>query len=261
MLTLSVSDAIHNDPAVLHKFGDGFGECVGEVNRYLSSIDGFSPDAHRRLMEHLSGCAQKVYTSLTSPRLEDIPSLQHSPTTKQQHSPRGVAPSATGLPPLPLNHLQQQTGLGQMFHPHNLPVGLIPPTPMATPPRTLPGHNNNAHLSPTSSLSPISPIHEHIMQPNDQARQTESLQRSPTEHRQRFEQFHVGAAPKNNVPSALVLTHSSRRYVPGYEQMVVVKQEPVKHMAVKSQVKDMRNEHARFLGPVQVVGDDVWRPW
>ena len=48
-----VAVAMSFDPTVVTKYNVGYQECAHEVDRYLGSIDGLSPEVRMRLMHHL----------------------------------------------------------------------------------------------------------------------------------------------------------------------------------------------------------------
>ena len=48
------------DSTVVGKYRAGFSECAQEVTRYLSQVDGLSPDTRGRLMQHLNACAHRM---------------------------------------------------------------------------------------------------------------------------------------------------------------------------------------------------------
>ncbi|ODN02987.1 Protein deadpan [Orchesella cincta] len=48
--------AMATDPTVLHRFKNGFSECVTEVNRYMGRMDGAEPGVRHRLLDHLGNC-------------------------------------------------------------------------------------------------------------------------------------------------------------------------------------------------------------
>ncbi|XP_028833886.1 transcription factor HES-1-B-like isoform X4 [Denticeps clupeoides] len=48
------------DSAVFGKFRAGFGECVNEVTRFLSTCEGVDAEVRTRLLGHLAGCASQL---------------------------------------------------------------------------------------------------------------------------------------------------------------------------------------------------------
>ena len=48
------------DSTVVGKYRAGFSECAQEVTRYLSQVDGLSPDTTGRLLQHLNACAHRM---------------------------------------------------------------------------------------------------------------------------------------------------------------------------------------------------------
>lgn len=55
-----VSMAVSADPGVVHKFRNGFSECVSEVSRYMGT--GAEAGISQRLVEHLTSCVQQIST-------------------------------------------------------------------------------------------------------------------------------------------------------------------------------------------------------
>nr|QDR71398.1 hairy [Urechis unicinctus] len=55
-----MSAAMVTDPTVASKFHSGYAECVHEVGRYLTSIDGLDPAMRSRLLLHLSTRTQQL---------------------------------------------------------------------------------------------------------------------------------------------------------------------------------------------------------
>ncbi|KYO40000.1 transcription factor HES-1 isoform X2 [Alligator mississippiensis] len=53
--------ALHTDPAVLGKYRAGFGECMSEVTRFLSTCEGVSSEVRTRLLGHLANCMTQIH--------------------------------------------------------------------------------------------------------------------------------------------------------------------------------------------------------
>ncbi|XP_058495422.1 transcription factor HES-1-B-like [Solea solea] len=54
--------AVNTDLSVLAKYRAGFGECVGEVTRFLSTCEGVNTDVRTRLLSHLAACVTQINT-------------------------------------------------------------------------------------------------------------------------------------------------------------------------------------------------------
>lgn len=129
------------DTSVVGKFQAGFSECAGEVSRYLSSVDGISPDIRVRLLDHLG---QSVSRVLTNP--QEVATVQ---TTQQQlHVQIPYATQSTTLPgghfvqtnnqqglnvAQNVNHVNQNgrhyVGAFQVVPNHEVPTAYIMATP------------------------------------------------------------------------------------------------------------------------------------
>ncbi|XP_068604847.1 transcription factor HES-1-B-like [Brachionichthys hirsutus] len=57
---LQTTAAVNADPSILGKYRAGFGECVGEVTRFLSTCEGVTADVRARLLSHLAACATRI---------------------------------------------------------------------------------------------------------------------------------------------------------------------------------------------------------
>ncbi|KAJ3595154.1 hypothetical protein NHX12_004458 [Muraenolepis orangiensis] len=60
---IQVTAAVNADPSALGKYRAGFGECVGEVTRFLSTCEGASTEVRTRLLGHLAACASQMSTA------------------------------------------------------------------------------------------------------------------------------------------------------------------------------------------------------
>ncbi|XP_070560736.1 transcription factor HES-1-like [Ptychodera flava] len=77
--------ALTQDPTVLSKYRAGFNECFGEVQRYLTSFEGISPDCRSRLLGHLANCCQNMSQNYSS--------QQQVPATSPLAAQAAVTPS------------------------------------------------------------------------------------------------------------------------------------------------------------------------
>ncbi|XP_061550450.1 transcription factor HES-1-A-like [Phycodurus eques] len=79
---LQMAAAVSTGPSVLGKYRAGFSECVGEVNRYLSTCDEVNAEARTRLLSHLATRVSQMnavnfYTPHSGPfRQTGIPAAQ-----------------------------------------------------------------------------------------------------------------------------------------------------------------------------------------
>ena len=142
------------------KFRLGYTECASEVARYLSSVDGLSPEVHTRLMNHLSGNCQRL-SQAPEPTMTSQPSqpirIQIPMATQASALPGAtvqtvMAPSTT-LPqqisrvsPVSAQPAQYVTGA---FH-------VIPHATMTSPEMTVIMPNN---VSPNNIISNVTPLY------------------------------------------------------------------------------------------------------
>nr|AGS55440.1 hairy enhancer of split 6 [Platynereis dumerilii] len=89
--------ALAEDPTVLDKYQSGFNECVGEVSRYVDSLEGLTPEIRSRLLAHLTKCVNGVSSrsqqvSAASTAIKNLASLNSGPP-----SPPLLAPKATNV--------------------------------------------------------------------------------------------------------------------------------------------------------------------
>uniref|UniRef100_A0A3Q0R3G1 Hes related family bHLH transcription factor with YRPW motif like n=1 Tax=Amphilophus citrinellus TaxID=61819 RepID=A0A3Q0R3G1_AMPCI len=161
----------------------GFRECVGEVVRYLSSLEGDSPDPiGARLVSHLSHCASELDPLLLqSPPASALPFPpwpwasfpQISPNSPASSSPPfpsgrrdlallGNYPSHTSLRLAPLAGCQQ--GAPQLLAPtalatvHRVASPLPLPTPSSSSPSTSSSSTSSSSAPPQVSFRPFAPM-------------------------------------------------------------------------------------------------------
>ncbi|CAL1584470.1 unnamed protein product [Knipowitschia caucasica] len=141
----------------------GFRECVGEVVRYLSSLEGESADPiGARLVSHLSHCASE----LDPPLLQPAPAsaVPFAPWPWPTFPPLSPAPPASSSPSF---HRRDLALLGAFPSPASLrlnPHALVAPTALTTPiPRvstlhrgTQPPHHRVSDVSPRAMSPPTS---------------------------------------------------------------------------------------------------------
>lgn len=72
--------AIASDPSVLHKFKSGFNECVEEINKCVSQVEGVDEPIKQRLNTHLSKCMSGIeqVVQFTMPGFSGLPFLANS---------------------------------------------------------------------------------------------------------------------------------------------------------------------------------------
>lgn len=99
---------------VVQKFQTGYQECAGEVNRFVSRLDGVDDDVKKQLMSHLDTCVAKMRyvaaaASVASP--PPPPPLASGYLLHQQHHQQqesrpldASVPSPNGRPLLQLSH-------------------------------------------------------------------------------------------------------------------------------------------------------------
>ncbi|XP_063535954.1 protein deadpan-like [Cydia strobilella] len=95
--------AIAADPAVLHRFRSGFGDCAVEVRRYLSRLASVPTGLRHRLGNHLTSCINGI-ERLHKPK--DYPALVPDPLRLDDERPsafhcvRATRPTSPPLSPL-----------------------------------------------------------------------------------------------------------------------------------------------------------------
>nr|AGS55438.1 hairy enhancer of split 4 [Platynereis dumerilii] len=100
-----LSAAATSDTSVVGKFQAGFSECAGEVSRYLSTVDGISPDIRVRLLDHLGNSVSRVI-SQNSQNTPEVATFQQKPVQHQQQQLHVQIPYATQANSLPGGYVQ-----------------------------------------------------------------------------------------------------------------------------------------------------------
>ena len=160
------------------KYHDGFVECVAEVNRCLTSVEGMPNDLHTRLMSHLSTFLQ--HRAPPSPQSPNMPPML----------PQGAFPvpgsSPVGAFPFPPMH---PAAADAAMRSMTSPVSTTSATPaqslpgQMTPPRSRDSKNSQSHAPAHASFAAgdarvfqASLAHAHsIPDPQERARVLEQL--------------------------------------------------------------------------------------
>ncbi|KAK9526162.1 hypothetical protein VZT92_015914 [Zoarces viviparus] len=131
----------------------GFRECVGEVVRYLSSLDGESPDpVGARLVSHLSHCASELDPLvLQSPPASAMPFPPWSWASFRQISPTSPASSS---PPFPGGR-RDMAMLGSYPTHASLRLGPLAGCHQGVPPLLAPTALATVHRLPSLAASPV----------------------------------------------------------------------------------------------------------
>ncbi|XP_031709830.1 hairy/enhancer-of-split related with YRPW motif-like protein [Anarrhichthys ocellatus] len=131
----------------------GFRECVGEVVRYLSSLDGESPDpVGARLVSHLSHCASELDPHLLqSPPASAMPFPPWSWASFRQISPTSPASSS---PPFPGGR-RDLALLGSYPTHASLRLGPLAGCHQGVPPLLAPTALATVHRLPSLAASPV----------------------------------------------------------------------------------------------------------
>ncbi|KAM6903530.1 hairy/enhancer-of-split related with YRPW motif-like protein [Lycodopsis pacificus] len=131
----------------------GFRECVGEVVRYLSSLDGESPDpVGARLVSHLSHCASELDPLvLQSPPASAMPFPPWSWASFRQISPTSPASSS---PPFPGGR-RDLALLGSYPTHASLRLGPLAGCHQGVPPLLAPTALATVHRLPSLAASPV----------------------------------------------------------------------------------------------------------
>ena len=126
------------DSTVVGKYRAGFSECAQEVTRYLSQVDGLSPDTRGRLMQHLGSCVQRIHHEpahhgvhmptpgyaqplhLQMPTATQTSTLPGTPAiSPQQALLNSSMTSVNGVPVIPAFNLSQLQVVGGLVIPTN----------------------------------------------------------------------------------------------------------------------------------------------
>uniref|UniRef100_A0A3B3ZPK3 Hairy/enhancer-of-split related with YRPW motif-like protein n=1 Tax=Periophthalmus magnuspinnatus TaxID=409849 RepID=A0A3B3ZPK3_9GOBI len=135
----------------------GFRECVGEVVRYLSSLEGESADPiAARLVSHLSHCASELDPLLLQPA--PASAVPFAPWPWPTFPPLSPAPPASSSPPF---HRRDLALLGAYSPPVSLRLNPPPPPPPLVAPPAL----TTSVPRVSSSLTP-SPLHRGTQPPH-----------------------------------------------------------------------------------------------
>lgn len=130
----------------------GFRECVGEVVRYLSSLDGESPDPiGARLVSHLSHCASELDPLLLqSPPASALPFPPWPWASFPQISPTSPASSSPSFP----SGRRDLALLGSYPPPASLRLGPLAGCQQGVPPLLAPTALATVHRLPSLAASP-----------------------------------------------------------------------------------------------------------
>ncbi|XP_067398917.1 transcription factor HES-1 [Emydura macquarii macquarii] len=94
--------ALSTDPTVLGKYRAGFGECMNEVTRFLSTCEGVNAEVRTRLLGHLASCMAQInamnYPAQPPPPPAGAPHAAFGQPLVQ--IPGGAAPPGGGVGPL-----------------------------------------------------------------------------------------------------------------------------------------------------------------
>ncbi|XP_077998418.1 transcription factor HES-1-A-like [Glandiceps talaboti] len=167
-----MSAALTLDPSVLSKYRAGFNECFGEVQRYLTNLEGVDTDSRSRLLGHLANCCQNMSQTFTPPP----PPPQQVPHTSPLAAQTAITPSQgpamtpAAVAATPSVQLQvTPTSLpSQLGGPQTAPKVEISSTPVATAniarvfpvvPGTLPNGEVAVLLSPQALSGGQFPSH------------------------------------------------------------------------------------------------------
>ena len=241
------------DSTVVGKYRAGFSECAQEVTRYLSQVDGLSPDTRGRLMQHLGTCVQRMHQEPAHPGVH-IPTPTHA-YAQPLHLQMPSATPASTLPGTPAVSPQQSLLNSSMTSVNGVPVipafnlsqlqvvgGLVIPTNAVslqqqqqhiqnqTSCQFRDMNNNDVNTMP-SLMGKHQPAHAQELPPRTESRDSHysssmSSQNSPAQ----------SVSPRNISP--------------------VVKQHPV----VPEPIKLERNPTPKVVVPQPQHGS-VWRPW
>ncbi|KAM8840057.1 hairy/enhancer-of-split related with YRPW motif-like protein [Spinachia spinachia] len=131
----------------------GFRECVGEVVRYLSSLDGESPDpTGARLVSHLSHCASNIEpVLLQSPLPSALPFPPWPWASFPQISPNSPASSSSPFP----RGRRDLALLGSYPSPASLRLGPLTGCHQGVPPLLAPTALATVHRLPSLAASPV----------------------------------------------------------------------------------------------------------
>uniref|UniRef100_A0A673BJU6 Hairy/enhancer-of-split related with YRPW motif-like protein n=1 Tax=Sphaeramia orbicularis TaxID=375764 RepID=A0A673BJU6_9TELE len=131
----------------------GFRECVGEVVRYLSSLEGESPDPiGARLVSHLSHCASELDPLLLqSPPASALP---FPPWPWASFPPISPTSSASSSPPFPGGR-RDLALLGSYPSPTSLRLNPLAGCQQGAPPLLAPTALATVHRVPSLAASPV----------------------------------------------------------------------------------------------------------
>ncbi|NP_001158466.1 hairy and enhancer of split 1 [Saccoglossus kowalevskii] len=162
--------ALNQDPTVLSKYRAGFNECFGEVQRYLTSVEGVGTDTRSRLLGHLANCCQNMSQNYTVHQASSPVAAQAAVTSVQGTSIATTSPTQLQVsqPTMSVQttnittKLEANSPMARLFPvmPGNLPSGEVA---VLLSPQTLPGGQIPSHFIPvyahgTPALSPVSSL-------------------------------------------------------------------------------------------------------
>lgn len=152
--------AIASDPTVLRKFKSGFNECAGEINKFVSQMEGVDESLRQRINSHLTKCMNgieqvvqisvpgfpflsggSIFSNIDSddmnnnPRIQISQGLQLIPSRLPTGELALLLPNSTNLPLFP----SQQ---GSSTHRQSAFVSVVPSTSTLKSPTMSPSTNS-----------------------------------------------------------------------------------------------------------------------
>ena len=246
------------DSTVVGKYRAGFSECAQEVTRYLSQVDGLSPDTRGRLMQHLGSCVQRLHPEpahpgvhiptpthayaqplhLQMPSATPVSTLPGTPATSpQQALLNSSMSSVNGVPVIPAFNLSQLQVVGGLVIPTNT-VSLQQQQQHQQLQQHVQNQTscqfrdmNNNDVNPMPSLmGKHQPMHAQELPPRTESRES-----------------HHSSMSSQSSPAESVSSHHSSP---------PLKQHPI----VPEPIKLERNPTPKVVVPQPQLGS-VWRPW
>ena len=245
------------DSTVVGKYRAGFSECAQEVTRYLSQVDGLSPDTRGRLMQHLGSCVQRIH---------------HEPAHPGVHIP---TPTHAYAQPL---HLQMPTAT---------PASTLPGTPAVSPQQALLNSSmtsvNGVPVIPAFNLSQLRVVGGLVIPTNTVSLQQQQQQQQHIQNQTscqfrdlnnndvapmpslmgKHQATHAPEIPArtesrdSHYSSAMSSQSSPAHSISPRNPSPSVKQHPI----VPEPIKLERNPTPKVVVPQPQLGSSVWRPW
>ena len=240
------------DSTVVGKYRAGFSECAQEVTRYLSQVDGLSPDTRGRLMQHLGTCVTRMQQQLPVPVNSSMGG--HAP------HPHLQMPSGTPFASLPgAPEMQQHYNIQQQQQTEYVAAQLRNMQAAAVMAQGSPSHGAVSYTANVQMVPLSPPESHHQMSPLSASEAPEAIlmrTHSPVDLQSRV-QHPKPIRNQANVPSSQLQIEIP---TPSPRPQEVQSTTPIlKCVSPPCLLQNPR--HSRIAVNQPITAEKVWRPW